>query len=504
MTEKQFAEALVGRLKIRAGTAEGDVYTLDLRHRKFGNKNPRIVRCPDDAGWPIKGRPTSDRATAEKWVRDKYAPQIFKEIQLAKSAPAKSELTFQAAAERYIERRVKTVGKEGLRSLNPRISMLRVHVIPAIGRHPLPTITKALIRQSLEEMTVSKPVAPGKREKARPERGTMLGFVRAAVAVWKATFPDDPCPYAGIHLDYEDIEAERRRVLAEGDFETLLRPASGAMRPTEFSHALAAALYYDTVVGGRRNLKSLMIANTVHAMVIQTALGLRISELRMLRWAYINFEEKYVLVTGTKTRRSFRVVPLQEKLVPWLLELRELQGGDPDPKSFLIRTNAKASVFTPAAVNTLIARFTRALKHAGLKQPKKATHWARATHATWGAVATMISAEQLKAYLGHATRYGGATDDYIHVMLEVMPDSHRSYIQHIPAPSEVRESLTTFKPAELPHWKERRAWQSRSKTAKEESRARGRARKPMHERLSPEAVKELPHPVAVAFGFAEK
>jgi hypothetical protein len=44
----------------------------------------------------------------------------------------------------------------------------------------------------------------------------------------------------------------------------------------------------------------------------------------------------------------------------------------------------------------------------------------------------------LKAYIGHASPWGGETDRYVARLLELMKDSHRKYIQHLPSPSEVR------------------------------------------------------------------
>lgn len=504
MTRSDFAEALVKHLRIRKNSAEGDVYVLDLRHRRFGRKNPRIVRNPADPGWPFKGRPTSDLNTAKRWVRNSYAPQLEREIEAAQATPDPATITVKQAAERYIADRMAVLRRAGIRSINSRISMLRGHVIPAFGKIPLASLTRQMVRTAAEKLTVSKPAGPGKRAPAPAQLGTKRHFRAAVMALWYHIFPDLTCPFAGVRLSSERDDAELRQALAEGDFTRLFTPESGAMTPDECRRAVTGAMYYDAEMARRPNLKSLMIPNTACAMVIQTALGLRIGELIALRWGYINFEQRYVLVTGTKTQRSFRIVPLQEQLVPWLEEMKMIEGESPDPRSFVIRSHPLRGPLTPATHTTLVNRYARALKYSGLKRPKKSTHWARATHATWGSTAAaIVTTEALKAYLGHKTRYGGATDAYIHVMLEIMPPEHRRYIRHIPSPDEVREALKTFKPVELVDWRDRRVWQSRSNAARKAQRERALARKPMYDKLSPGEEKPI-SPIAVAFGFASR
>ena len=487
------ANALVDRLRIRRGTAEGDVYVLDLRHRRFGNRAPRILRDPSDPAWPAKGRPTSDLATAKRWVRDHYAPQLAQELDALRTAPDAGALTVRAACEHYVAHRMAILGPSALPVLGSRISMLRRHVIPRFGPVPLAALTKPMVRAAVESLTVTKPGRrPGQRVTAPAELGTKRNFLRALMALWHYALPDVACPFAGVRLVDEGGLAARRRVIDTGDFATLLTPGSGALTPSEFRLAVVGAAYYDAGIARRPNTKVLMIPNTAAAMVIQTALGLRISELRMLRWGHIDFARGFVLVTGTKTRRSFRVVPLQEQLVPWLEELRAREYGSasPDPRAFLIRTDPRRGPLHPGAQSTLVNRYARALMHSGMKREKKSTHWARATHATWGAASPLVTTEALKAYLGHQTRYGGSTDAYVHVMLEVMPSEHRRYIGHLPTPDEVRRALAEFTPVKVMSWRERRVWRSRSKAARELRRELADTRKPLRASLSQERPPE--------------
>ena len=97
--------------------------------------------------------------------------------------------------------------------------MLRAHVLPAIGKLPLVSITPKIIRESLEEMRVTKSRRPGKRVKARPAVGTQRNFVRAASAVWRHALPDQRCPYGLIRLTDEGAKARRKAALFEGDFD---------------------------------------------------------------------------------------------------------------------------------------------------------------------------------------------------------------------------------------------------------------------------------------------
>jgi len=499
---EKFANELVARIRIRR-TAGGGVCVLDLRHAKFGNRLPRVLRCPQDAGWPMKGRATSDRATAELWVREAYASQLRQELDAAPTREAGAR-TFEQAAEAYVADKLRVLGPGGLRSINSRVSMLRAHVLPALGKLPLVSITPAIIRESLDEMRVSKSVRPGERVKARPELGTQKNFVRAASAVWRHAYPDQPSPFGHIRLADDKGKAERRRALFEGNFEELLAPKSGAMTPAQFELAMTAALYLDTYVGGRPCTRALMIPNTAHAVALQTALGVRVSEMLNLRWQHINFDKAYVLIAGTKTSNALRVVPLQEQALPWLRDLQRLEGGSPDPRDFVIRTNARNRHNSRGSIGTIVRRMSQALRYAGLKRQKKATHWSRATHATWGAASGSVPIEMLKAYLGHARPFGGATDDYVTVSAELIPKKHRRYIRHLPSPERIQNLLAAFEPAQLPPWQERRRIFSRSKTALEEQRARGRARKPMHARLDPDAEARHATPVGKAFGFGRE
>lgn len=484
MTENQFTNALVSRLRLRKGTAHGDVWVLDLRHRNFGNQLPRFVRCPGDAGWPEMGRTTSQKKLAEEWIRTDYAPRMFQEIKLANAAPGSSQQTFAMAAEAYIVERIKQVGKEGLPKIQSRISMLEHHLVPALGHLALNTITRAMVSEHANSLKIRRFIRRGHTVVVDALNGTKKNFVRAANAVWHHTFPGIPCPYAGVRLIDHDAIRERRRAIQEGRLEELMHPTSGAMDPQELQRALLGAMHYDTTMGRRKNVAATAVPNTPHAIAIQTGLGLRISELRNLRWGHVFYEEGYVLVGGTKTGESLRVVPLQRQVVPWLKELEKRFQGSIDPRAFVIRSNGKASVTTRASTTALSARYGWALAYAGLKRPKKRTHWARATHATWGQHSKAIQLEDLQRFLGHSNAYGDSTSRYIGQLVQMMRAEHRTYIDGIPTPKQVRAALRKFAPQELPPWKERRRVFGRKKTDLAARQARARAKVTMVERYS--------------------
>lgn len=484
-TESKFTKALVKRLKVRAGKAGEKVWVLDLRHHLFGNQVPRYVRCPDDTGWPEQGRTTAKKEEAEEWVRRHYAPRLFREMTLANSVPNSSQMTFAMAAKAYITARLKEVGPGGVPKLQSRVSMLEHHVVPALGHLPMNAITGVMVRERAMAMKVERFVEQGVTSSGPAALGTKRNFVRATAAVWHHTFPGVACPWAGIKLSDPEAAEARRRAIDEGHLEELLRPSGGALDREELLRALTGAMHYDKKMGSQPKVAATMVPNTAHAMAIQTGLGLRVAEALNLRWGHINFADGYVLVGGTKTRNALRLVPLQRQLLPWLQELKQSLGKECDPRAFVLRTNAKASVLERGSTAALGSRYAWALKYAGLKHPKKRTHWARATHATWGQLSKAVRLEDLKRYLGHSGAYGGSTDSYIDQLRKMMVPEHRTYISGIPTPKKVRTALKSFEPHELPPWRTRRQVFGRTKADIAARQARARARVPMTKRYLP-------------------
>jgi integrase len=464
ITLADLERVLLKRLRTRDDVAAGRIYYLDLRHKLFPGHSKMNVYCPTDPGWPERGRTTSDAATAKRWVRQGYAPYLYTRLAISGAAADVGALTVAQACERYLAAKERSLGAKH-RTVENRRSAARVHIVPAFGPIPFAALSKHQVRVFLENLRVRKPNGRGQFVTVPAEVGTKRNLRTALLAIWRHTYPDVEPPFAGIWLPDEQGAAERRRKLAEGAFEELLTPASGAYTPQQMLRVLTAAAWYDRhQIAERPNTSRIAVPNTAAAMALAVGTGMRIDELRMLRWGHVNEAEGWILVTGTKTRSAFRIIPLQVQARPWLEQLKRLaapanasSSWQPDRASFVLRTRPEGGA-EPASKKTLISRFSEALHYAGLKRAKKATHWARATHATWGSVAAdVVRTEQLKAYLGHANKYGGATDDYIQTLRETMPASHRCYIRHLPTPDEVAKASASFTPAVRPPWRQRRA-----------------------------------------------
>lgn len=215
----------------------------------------------------------------------------------------------------------------------------------------------------------------------------------------------------------------------------------------------------------------------MHLFVALVAFGVRISEALRIRWCDINFEDGYVIIFVSKRlarngalKPEVRVVPLQIDHVAWLRLLQQEQGitDTLGNETYLFRTSRHASPLKRGAQTTLILRAKKVLAHAGIKLPRKATHWGRATYATWGKSTRDVKGEELQHFLGHAA-FQGSTDAYTAMLIELLRPAHRRFIK-IPTPDRIRELLKTLKPAATTPWKERRNAQSRSRAARRHAR----------------------------------
>lgn len=80
-------------------------------------------------------------------------------------------------------------------------------------------------------------------------------------------------------------------------------------------------------------------------------LGVRRAEMLRLRWTDINFEKSQVVVRGTKSRNSLRVVPLPDALAKYL---RSLPRADKHP---CVLSNSEGNQWTGDGLNTALRRF---------------------------------------------------------------------------------------------------------------------------------------------------
>ena len=466
-------EAMKGRLYQRP--EYGNALALDLRGKVWGNRGRLTLRNPADPGWPREGRTTTRMAVAEKWVEDHYHPMIAAQLHIAAEVPDEAGLTGAEAVERYVREKSDSLGADH-DTVRNRTSALRKHFVPLFGDRELATITKREIREHLDGLKVRKQV-DGRWRTVRAEIGTKRALRTSYLALWRHVLPDVDCPWEGIYLNTDAEKRALREQIKDGEFENLTQPESGALTPSQVLKLLTAALWYDfNRIANRKNTSSWAVANTAFAIALQIATGMRKAELVLLRWWMIDFENGYIRSPAVKGRtltrkgRLLRAIPLQRQLLPWFELLKELTrpGGDePRRHAFVWETNAKNQ--TPPTRKALGTRFRNALIIAGLKQPKKESHGFRATYASWGAAEhQLVSREQLKAFLGHANAWLGATDDYVEVMAAMITPEHRTFIKHLPSPAEVRAALTDFKPMALPPKRKPRSKSARTSRKRSE------------------------------------
>jgi integrase len=362
-----------------------------------------------------------------------------------------------------------------------RLSVLRRHVIPAFGELMIAALTRTMVREEAENLTIEWIDRHGRHLRRPAAHGQSLSFVRALGAVWRFVFPDVSAPFAGALVrqsEQDDDDDDDTSTLDVNNLAALQHQLSaaegkGAMDHHQVERALVAAVYRDAELSSRPNLVGRMIANTAHLIVLLIATGARISEVARIRWSDINFEKGFIVILQSKRRKNkrgrkkpkFRIVPLQFSMLPWLSELQqeagitELEGN----RAFVIRSNPAAAPQTRAALNTLIKKVASALMVAGEKPVGKSTHWGRSTHASWGKHATNVNSEELKHFLGHQP-FAGTTDDYVAMLIELLKPKHRKYIK-LPTPDAVRAKLADFVPMPV-DWRDGRTQQSRTNEAK--------------------------------------
>ena len=477
---RELQRVLEGQLVART-TADGVVYTLDLRQRRFATlRSKRLtLRCPTDAGWPARGSTTDNEAEAKRWLAERYVSWIARQLDIAKTAPGSASLTVREAAQRYVDSMIIVQRKRDGTSeeiipehKKSRVSMLRRNVIPLLGHLPLVALDAETVGRTIEDLRILRTVERGSpKVKVPAEYGTRRNFRAALSAVWRHVHKYRVSPFAGVSIDVPEVLTEESQEVADfEDEDWLADDRTGALDPEQLTRALVAAMYRDEKLMQRPNVQGRMIPNTAHAIALAAATGTRISEELKIRWGHIY--ETYIVIHNSKRKQvgvKCRLVPRQHALEPWLEELRRMEDSDVDPNAFVIRTDPRGGQRKPAAKNTISTRIAKALELAGVKIERKATHPLRATFASQGEASEAISDKVLARYLGHHRVYGGSTDKYIRQLARMMKPAHRKIIA-LPTPAEVRALLDSFTPAAVPSWRERRRPQSRTNSAKEARR----------------------------------
>jgi hypothetical protein len=447
---------------------------------------------------------------AKRWVQSHYVPQLWQVRAAASVHPTAGEDTVADCAQRYawsLEQvtknkkghRIKAVPKQ----YRSRISVVRRHVVRLFGPMLMAALTSPIIRAELEALEVERTDRFGKRQKRPASQGTRLNVLTALFAIWKHNFPDVPAPFTGLDIRppaSEHDDADERCTLDAQDVERLqhaLRADEGkaGLAPDEVTRALIGADHRDRAMMERRNVAAGgFIPNCAHVFSFLVATGVRISEALRVRWNQINFETGFILIQQSKVhtnkrgrpKPTWRIVPLQLSLLPWLEDLRVLSGiaNTATSTAFVFRTNARAPMEQPGVDGTVIARAAKTLLYAGIKPARYSTHWGRATHASQGTHAKGIKGEELQHFLGHKA-YSGSTDQYVAMLIAMLRPSHRRYIQ-LPTPAQVRAAGKTFEPRPY-DWRAWRTCQSRTNEAKAARRRHREAKVPLGARVLKQA-----------------
>lgn len=471
--QAQFAAKLVKRLRPRA-TADGVVWTLNLRHRDFGNRERINVYRPGDPGWPNRGTTTASKEEAEAWLFQDFA---YARWLLGESTGDLSGISTTAAADRYLADLNRQLGKDHNTTVN-RTSTINAHIKPKVGKVPLRALNRKNVRPLLEELQVVKrgngeeitlPAAPRTRDNVRA----------ALIAIWNHTFPDEVCPFYGISLPDSGGQRARREAIVAGDVFDLAPQRTLTMPALE--QVLLAVFWLDQRVLEMPCQRTTYMPLTAEVIAGLYGTAMRVSELARIQWRHLRDADDALIVPGTKTDNALRAVPLQRALRPWLerVERQALERGrrsDKDNVWAMRRTARNSETRTP---EQMIERIGKALYLAGYKMAQQCTHTFRRSHFTVaGSRSDLISSQAMKTYLGHEHVHGGATEVYIdraHLerMIKEMLPQHRTYID-LPTPEQILARLPGYTPPMMRgHCSLEDAWAQR----KRETIAALRARK---------------------------
>ena len=470
MTPEQFAAKLAERLTPRYDLAR-PVYSLDLRSSDFAEfpelaGKRYVVRHRDHPGWPNRGTtlpaPAKGhdrtvtgkrlRAAAAEVVRTEYAPFLYRQARTADEVPdVPWDIAMRDACEHYLTDLKASHGADHNTFVNDR-SAIRVHILPKWGDRVFTSIRRKELRHWIRNLQVEKSDGVGGRHRVLANRTTRKNILKTLRRIWAHCFEDEEPSFGRIRLERDLKLLRRRQALKAGDIETLTREMTTALTPAQVALALVAAMWFD-LRSGTRTHGPKSVANTAAIIALLVATGARIEELLFLRWKMIHEEEGYIIMPGVKTEHSFRLVPLQDALRPWLRVLRRLaeETGGAHPERHVIFTHRRR-IWRQAPHRTVQTHVTEALLRAGLKVPGKmldgaATKWARHTHISWGiSVPDLVDLNHLDQYTAHEPDIPPITQVYIDRWLKMLPASHRRYIEHLPTPEEVAAGVETFKP----------------------------------------------------------
>jgi integrase len=346
---------------------------IEERRDRSGQTRYRGYITVDSAsGRKLRGEWTPSLAEAKNWRVQALANQQ------AGILAAKDGLTVREAALAWID--LADAGQARNRSGDPfkpsvlrdYRSMLERRIIPALGASRLHEVTSADIQRLADRLTLEGLSPSGVRNALMPLR---------ALYRWHAARDGIPNPTKGVQLPA--VRSRRpRRIVAPATAAQMI-----AALPQSERAAWGCAFYA----------------------------GMRLCEIRALRWDHVNLAEGLIRVQDGWDQREGPIKPKSrkgERRVPIASLLRELlieHGLDTRRERGLVFGRTEDQPFT---LTTMRDRALKAWKDAGLEA--LTTHEARHTFASL-MIAAGVNAKQLSEYMGHesiATTY----DIYGHLL----------------------------------------------------------------------------------------
>lgn len=427
-------EALIERLRRRKDTG---VFFLDLRSKRWGALGSPVLVDPSDPMWPDGGRTTTHLATAKSWLRGdgKIAQRVQRQL-----SGHDLVLGVADAVEEYIDdmHEDKDLGPRHP-TVQQRRSYLRNHVVPALGKYRLATLPNEAVQKFIDGMQVRSYPGDGTVKMVPASKASREAVLAALVALFRHKYPDQQfVPWGRVTIDVRKQEAAHRKMMVRaGRARELVKKQ--VYNSSEMRVLLLTSRFLDRRLGGEEFVDILAAwacPNLAPSMALQFGLASRISELVEVREEAIE-PGGFALIPGTKSSAAIRYLPIQDSLWPWIDLARALKPGVAQPTEYLLRTHPRHDELPNATIYA--RRMAKVQEIAGLKLPGKRSHIYRATHAS---MATMrgIPAEEIKMILGHSDIFGGATDEYIQLMREMIRPEHRRYLS-IPSPADLDEEL---------------------------------------------------------------
>lgn len=440
------ASRLRDRIRVRQ-MGGPDVYTLDLRGKKWGKLGQPTMRTPGYPGWPKDGPPITTRRAADAACMD-YAVWYQEELKTIAASGGTSRTVVEAAAD-YIAHLERTKGFEHNTTKNHR-SVVAVHINPRWGKEMLsPT--------ALNPDHVSRWLNTLKCDKRRHGRtyqedaslATRRNVRFVLRAIWTHKFPHLMCPFSLVKITNNSAHPNRVAAARKGinlaDLETT------AYTPKQVRDILIEAVAYDHGVMTLPHIAVRTTPNSAFAIAWQLGLATRIDELMHLRWEHVDLESGVVYIPGTKTAAAPRFMPILNSVRPWIERMRKLAEGPKgrvDPRQFVFQVDKRTAHECAhdddeerdraPSCNTYKARFTRIELRAGLKFPKRCTHIFRASWISW-VEAAGADDRFVKIFVGHASPVPGETWKYLHkkyFVQSLTPDIW-GWLPEMPHPDEI-------------------------------------------------------------------